>query len=96
MEGPSEFLQLLQAYVILAVGVLAIIVMFDSSSRRDQENRMALVLGHSGCSDLTDWRYLKREAGSLYGDSRKVYGRGRTFAEKELMNREGMEGCCGF
>ena len=77
MEGPSEFLQLLQSYVIIAVGVLAIIVMFDSRTRRDQENRLSLILGHSGCSDLTDWRYLKNQAGSLFGDSRKVYGQSK-------------------
>jgi len=48
MERPSEFWQLIQAYVVIAVGVLALIVMADAKTRRDQETRMSLILGHSG------------------------------------------------
>ena len=82
MEGPSEFYQLLQAYVVIAIGVLAIIVMFDSKTRRDQESRLALILGHSGCSKLTDGGYLKREARKLWGDTRTAYTRGADLVEE--------------
>ena len=82
MEGPSEFYQLLQAYVVIAIGVLAIIVMFDSKTRRDQESRLALILGHSGCSKLTDVGYLKSEAGKLWGDTKIAYEQGAELVEE--------------
>ena len=84
MEGPSEFHQLLQAYVVIAIGVLAIIVMFDSKTRRDKESRLALILGHSGCSDLTDVGYLKREARLLAGDSKVAYEQGKDLVESAV------------
>ena len=100
MEGPSEFHQLLQAYVVIAIGVLAIIVMFDSKTRRDKESRLALILGHSGCSDLTDVGYLKREARLLAGDSKVAYEQGKDLVESaadEVKDAtEGMTGCCSF
>jgi len=48
MERPSDFWQLIQAYVVIAIGVLALIVMADAKTRRDQENRMSLILGYNG------------------------------------------------
>jgi len=77
MDRPSDFWQLMQAYVVVAVGVLAIIVMFDAKTRRDQENRLALILGHSGCPKAFDYSYLKKESGKLAGDSKKAYKQGK-------------------
>ena len=92
MEGPSEFYQLLQAYVVLAIGVLVVIVMFDSKTRRDQEHRLALVLGHGGCGKLTDLGYLRSEAGKFVSDSQVAYEQGKQLAEEKVaeLTKEGV------
>ncbi len=81
MEGPSDFYQLIQAYVIIAVGVLAIIVMFDSKSRRNQETRLALILGQSGNTPVFDLEYLKKEAEKLSDDVSGAYAQGKSVAK---------------
>jgi len=63
MDRPSEYFKLAQALVVLAIGILAIIVMFDSKTRRDHENRLSLVLGVQ-CAKL-NVPSLKKNAKSL-------------------------------
>ncbi len=91
MEGPSDFLQLIQSYIVIAVGILAVIVMFDSKTRRSQESRLALILGNSGCPQMFDPSYLKSEAGKLSGDAKRLYSQGKKTAAAYT---EGMGGAC--
>jgi len=92
MDGPSSWHKLMQAYVVVAIGVLAIIVMFDAKTRRSQENRLALILGTRGCPKALNPRQLQKEVGSLAGDVKKVFKRGNKLVQKALGTSEGM---CG-
>ena len=94
MDGPSSWHKLMQAYGVIAIGVLALIVMFDAKTRRSQENRLALILGTSGCPKMMDYKYLKGEARELAGDVRQTYKGGKAFVQKGM--REGMGGCCSY
>ena len=93
MEGPSEFWQLVQAYVVIAIGILLVIVMFDSKTRRDQENRLALILGNGGCPKAFDSKYINKESHKLRRDVQKSFKRGKDLAKKAA--REGMESAFG-
>ena len=72
LEPPSEWHQLLQAYVVIAIGILAVIVMFDSKARRDHENRLALVLGYQPAKLNT--AAVQQHARELRSDVRKSVG----------------------
>ena len=84
MEGPSEFYKLIQAYIVIAIGVLAVIVLLDSETRRDQENRLALILGHRGCPKALSGKYLSEEAKKLRFDAQQMYAQAKKAAQKGI------------